>query len=259
MTYQLHSLPRPGLAHLSPAGIVGASRRTVLIVDEDAPFRESLCCRFRMLNEFVVLEAQFAREALEIALAQHLDAAIIAFDLSDFDGRELCRLFRRRGLSLPIILLGQSDSDVDAILSLDAGANDFVSKPPNFGVLLARLRARLRESEEREDASFVIGPYMFLPAVRLLIERETKRRVHLTEKEAGIIKYLVRHRGKTVARERMLAAVWGYQARLVDTHTVETHVHRLRKKIERGPGKPRLLVTVPGGYRLGDADPHDPD
>jgi DNA-binding response OmpR family regulator len=165
------------------------------------------------------------------------------------DGREACRLMRRGGVKSPIIMLTAADTDADTILGLDAGANDYVSKPFRLGVLLARLRAQLRQHEQSEDAVFTIGPYTFMPSSKILVDEETSKKVRLTEKETAILKYLFRSGDKVVGRDTLLGEVWGYNAG-VTTHTLETHVYRLRQKIERDPSNAEILVTEPGGYRL---------
>ena len=164
------------------------------------------------------------------------------------DGRELCRLMRRAGVKSPIIMLTGADSAADTILGLDSGANDYVSKPFKLGVLLARLRAQLRQHELSEEAVFSIGPYSFQPAQKVLLD-EKEKKIRLTEKETAILKYLYRSGEKAVSRETLLNEVWGYNAG-VTTHTLETHIYRLRQKIEQDPGKAEILITEKGGYRL---------
>src|SRR3546814_10514091 len=158
------------------------------------------------------------------------------------DGREACRLLRLSGRSVPIIMLTGADSDADTILGLDAGANDYATKPFRLAVLLARLRAQLRQHEQSEDAVFTIGPYTFKPSAKLLIDAATNKKVRLTEKETAILKYLYRSGERTVGRDTLLGEVWGYNAG-VTTHTLETHVYRLRQQLERDPSSARTLVT----------------
>jgi DNA-binding response OmpR family regulator len=164
------------------------------------------------------------------------------------DGREACRLMRKNGVTAPVIMLTAAASDSDTILGLESGANDYVTKPFRFGVLLARIRAQLRSYEASEDALFRIGPYEFRPSAKLLID-EKQKKVRLTEKETNILKYLYRAGSKPVSREELLTEVWGYNAG-VTTHTLETHVYRLRQKIEPDPAVARILITEMGGYRL---------
>jgi DNA-binding response OmpR family regulator len=145
------------------------------------------------------------------------------------------------------MLTGQ-DSDADMILGLESGANDYVTKPFRFSVLLARVRAQLRQHEQSEDAVFTIGPYSFRPATKTLIN-DGGSKVRLTEKETSILKYLYRAGEKVVTRDVLLHEVWGYNAG-VTTHTLETHIYRLRQKIETDPSNAELLLTEMGGYKL---------
>jgi len=176
------------------------------------------------------------------------DLIILDVGLPDTDGRELCRLMRKQGVKSPILMLTGHDGDADTILGLDAGANDYVTKPFKFPVLLARIRAQLRQHEQSEDAVFQLGPYSFKPALKILVD-EGGRKVRLTEKETNILKFLYRSTDGVVARDVLLHEVWGYNAG-VTTHTLETHIYRLRQKIEPDPSNARLLVTESGGYRL---------
>lgn len=223
--------------------------KKVLLVDDDEALRESLAEQLRLHEEFETTVAGTASEGLEIAKNDYFDALLLDVGLPDMDGREACRLMRRNGVKAPIIMLTGADTDADAILGLDAGANDYVTKPFRLGVLLARLRAQLRQHEQSEDAVFTIGPYTFRPSGKILVDDETEKKVRLTEKETAILKYLYRSGDKVVDRDTLLDEVWGYNAG-VTTHTLETHVYRLRQKIERDPSNSEILVTEPGGYRL---------
>ena len=169
--------------------------------------------------------------------------------LPDMDGREVCKVLRRAGHKMPIIMLTAADTDADTMLGLDSGANDYITKPFRLGVLLARMRAQLRQHEQSVDALFTIGGYTFHPSAKLLHDAETSKKVRLTEKETALLKYLCGSGDKMVPREVLLDEVWGYNAD-VDTHTVETHIYRLRQKIENDPSRAVLLVTESGGYRL---------
>jgi DNA-binding response OmpR family regulator len=146
-------------------------------------------------------------------------------------------------------MLTGADTEADTILGLDAGANDYVTKPFKVGVLLARIRAQLRQHEASEDAVFTIGPYTFRPSAKLLLNNANKKKIRLTEKETAILRYLYRAGNKPVSREVLLDEVWGYNTGIT-THTLETHVYRLRQKIEVNPAAAQILITEPGGYRL---------
>ncbi|MEE2879218.1 MAG: response regulator transcription factor [Pseudomonadota bacterium] len=224
------------------------SKKTILLVDDDDDLRTALADQFGLHDSFGTVEAATAAEALERAENERLDLILLDVELPDMDGREACKLMRARGVRAPIVMLTGQDTDADAILGLDSGANDYVTKPFRFSVLLARVRAHLRSFEQSEDATFMLGPYEFHPAMKLLV-REDERKIRLTEKETNILKYLYRAGGKSVPRDELLSEVWGYNA-AVTTHTLETHVYRLRQKIEPDPANARLLLTETGGYRL---------
>jgi len=223
--------------------------RKVLLVDDDEALRVSLAEQLQLHEEFETAEAETASAALELARDTYYDCILLDVGLPDMDGRDLCRLMRRNGVRSPIIMLTGVDSDSDAILGLDSGANDYITKPFRLGVLLARLRAQLRQFEQSEDAVFTIGPYTFQPSAKTLTDPATGKKIRLTEKETAILKYLYRVGNKVVGRDTLLGEVWGYNAG-VTTHTLETHVYRLRQKIERDPSSAEILVTEPGGYRL---------
>jgi len=223
--------------------------KRILLVDDDANLRQSLAEQLRLHEEFDTDEAADGAAALERVRQSFFDAILLDVGLPDMDGRELCRLIRREGVRSPILMLTAADSDADTILGLDSGANDYVTKPFRLSVLLARMRSHLRQFEQSEDAVFAIGPYTFRPSAKLLTDEAGNKKIRLTEKETAILKYLYRAGDKVVGRDVLLGEVWGYNAG-VTTHTLETHVYRLRQKIERDPSNARLLVTEPGGYRL---------
>jgi DNA-binding response OmpR family regulator len=223
--------------------------RTILIVDDDEALRHSLAEQLHLHEEFDVEEAGTGSEAMDIVKDDRFDLLLLDVGLPDMDGRELCRLMRRSGHKMPIIMLTAADGEADTILGLESGANDYVTKPFRLGVLLARVRAQLRQHEQSEDAVFTIGPYTFRPAAKLLVHDETNQKIRLTEKEAAILKFLYRSGAKAVGRDVLLDQVWGYNAG-VATHTLETHIYRLRQKIEDDPSQARILITEPGGYRL---------
>lgn len=228
--------------------------RPILVVDDDSALRAMLAEQLAVDGEFAVSCAATSAEA-ETRLSagdSRYDALILDVTLPDGDGRDLCARLRRAGLKVPIIMLTGSDEESDIVRGLDAGANDYIAKPFRLAELLARLRAQLRQFENSEDAVFTIGPYTFRPAAKLLQEPVRNRRIRLTEKEAAILKFLYRAGARPVARQVLLNEVWGYNS-AVTTHTLETHIYRLRQKIEPDPANARLLVTEGGGYRL------DPD
>ncbi len=223
--------------------------KRVLIVDDDEAWRLSLAEKLRLHEEFLTDEAETGAAALEATKSTYFDVILLDVGLPDMDGREVCRLMRKAGVKSPIVMLTGADTDANTILGLNAGANDYMTKPFKLGVLLARLRAQLRQNEQSEDAVFTIGPFTFRPSAKLLLDDATKNKVRLTEKETAILKYLFRAGDKAVSHDVLLNEVWGYNAG-VRTRTLETHIYRLRQKIERDPSNAEILVTEPGGYRL---------
>jgi DNA-binding response OmpR family regulator len=231
-----------------------AGERPILIVDDDHALRAMLVEQLSVAGEFAAHECNSATEAEHqvVSGTGRYDALILDVGLPDGDGRDLCARLRRHGVKVPIIMLTGSDDEADVVRGLDAGANDYIAKPFRMAELLARLRAQLRIFENSEDAVFTIGPYTFRPSAKLLQDLARNRRIRLTEKEAAILKFLYRAGTKPVGRQVLLNEVWGYNA-AVTTHTLETHIYRLRQKIEPDPTSARLLLTEGGGYRLDPA------
>ncbi|SFK52957.1 response regulator transcription factor [Falsiroseomonas stagni] len=231
-----------------------AGPRPILVVDDDEALRQTLAEQLAHDGEFVASEAATAAEALARLAAEdaRFDAIVLDIGLPDGDGRELCARLRKQGLRMPILMLTGADGEQDIVRGLDSGANDYIAKPFRVSELMARLRAQLRVFDNSEDAVFTVGPYTFRPSAKLLLEAARNRKIRLTEKEAAILKYLYRAGGRPVGRQILLNEVWGYNS-AVTTHTLETHIYRLRQKIEPDPSNARLLVTEGGGYRLDPA------
>mgnify|MGYP001243672100 CR=1 FL=1 len=226
---------------------MGNAKSIFLVIDDDA-LRETL--RDQLNREFVIEEASSGADVLAIAQDSKHDLLILDVLLPDMDGCEICRLIRHAGVNAPIIMLTSADPELGTVPGLDCGANDYVTKPFKFGLLLARIRAQLRQQERSEDAVFNIGPYSFHPSAKMLIDPESGgRKIRLTDKETAILKYLFCAGENIIGRDVLLNEVWGYNSG-VTTHTLETHMYRLRQKIERDPSIAELLVTEPGGYRL---------
>ncbi len=225
------------------------SGQKILLVEDDEALRTSLSEQLHLHEEFETHVASTGAEALDAGKTGNFDLIILDVGLPDMDGREVCRLLRRGGVRAPILMLTGADTEADTILGLDSGANDYITKPFKLGVLLARIRSQLRQHERSEDAVFTIGPYTFRPAAKSLTDDDTGKKVRLTEKEAAFLKFLIRAGDQVIGRDVLLNEVWGYNSG-VTTHTLETHVYRLRQKIERDPSNAELLVTEAGGYRL---------
>ena len=222
--------------------------RSILIADDDLELRAALAEQLALHEEFAALQAENAAAALKLARTASIDLVIMDVGLPDLDGREAVKIMRKDGFKGPIILLTGHAADSDAVLGLESGANDYVTKPFRFAVLLARIRAHLRQHEASDDAVFHIGGYTFRPGSKHLIN-EKGGKTRLTEKETAILRFLYRASQQVVTRDVLLREVWGYNAN-VTTHTLETHIYRLRQKIERDPANAQLLVTGDGGYKL---------
>ncbi|WND03459.1 response regulator transcription factor [Temperatibacter marinus] len=226
------------------------AKQKILLVDDDNDLREGLADQLDLLDEFSISQASGACMALEIIEENSFDLMIFDVDMPDMDGRELCKRVRKKGVTVPIIMLTGMDGDADTILGLESGANDYVAKPFSFTVLLARIRAQFRQFAQSEDATFSVGPYKFRPGTRELDLQDGLRPLKLTEKETNILRFLLKAQGEAVSREELLSEVWGYNSGIT-THTLETHIYRLRQKIEKKDDQSiSLILTEPGGYAL---------
>ena len=223
--------------------------KKILLVDDDEALRDSLAEQLELHEDFEPKTVGTAKEGLDLIKDENFDLVLLDVGLPDMDGHEACRLLRRNGIKSPIVMLTGSDADVDSVKDLDVGANGYINKPFRFGILMATIRTQLRQHKQSKDAVFSIGPYKFHPGAKIMIEDESAKKIRLTEKETSILKFLYCVGEKVVGRDILLNEVWGYNAG-VTTHTLETHVYRLRQKIEMDPSNAKILVTAPGGYRL---------
>ena len=230
---------------------------TVLIVEDEDVQRESISRQLKADQNFSDFKIV---EVMEAANSQNAEAAInsaapnlVLLDChlknSELQGEELCEKLRSEGFSRPIIMLTAVNIEPeDEGSSLRKGANDYLRKPFNMGVLMERINKQLVLYEKSEDAEFRIGEFLFKPAKNWL-DHPAKGRTPLTAMETGILKFLYKARGQVVAKPVLLKRVWNYSPK-VTTHTLETHIYRLRQKIEVDPKNPALILTSSGGYRL---------
>jgi len=225
------------------------SGRRILIVDNDDTQRRVLSEQLQLHEIFTPTEALTGAQALESVKTDYFDLIILEVSLPDLNGHDVCGLMRKHGVMSPIVMLSDSNTDADIILGLGAGAIDYLARPFHVGVLMARLRAHLRAHERTESALLTIGPYTFHQATRILFRKEDNRKIHLTDKEAEILKFFYRTGNKIISRKVLLDKVWRYNEKAV-SHTLETHLYRLRQKIEPDPSNASILITVAGGYRL---------
>jgi DNA-binding response OmpR family regulator len=230
-------------------------KKQILIVDDDDALREELSSQFAFFDEFETTAVADATSGIQAAVDGNFDAIVLDVDLPDMQGTDACQIMRKQGVAAPVIMLTGNTGEASEILGLNSGANDYVTKPFRLSVLIARIRAHLRSFEQSEDATFRVGPYTFKPSAKRLAHptpedgRPAQRDIRLTEKETNILKYLYRAGGKPVGRDELLEEVWGYNSG-VTTHTLETHVYRLRQKIEPVKGQATILLTEAGGYSL---------
>src|SRR6202021_1019831 len=199
--------------------------RKILIVDDDAELREGLTEQLWLHEEFEAVAGEDGSKGVQAAKAGQIGLVIMDVGLPDIDGREAVRILRKNGFKAPIIMVTGYGTDSDTILGLDSGANDYVTKPFRFAVLLARIRAQLRQHETSEDVALTVAPYAFRPGSKLLFN--PKGKVRLTEKESSILRYLYRAGQRPVSREKLLQEVWGYNSGGT-TPTLETTIIRLR-------------------------------
>ena len=228
--------------------------KRILVVDGDNLYRETLIRQLQAYEEFDVVGCRSSRDAIEQVRRSYWDAILVEAELPDVDGRELCRLMRAQGVWSPIVMMSSSGTDAETILGLESGANDYITKPISLSVLLARLRAHMREYTQSGNGRFTVGPYTFVPGSKLLFEEATGTRVSLTAKESAILRILCQSGDRPVSCHVLLDRVWGYGAN-VTTHTLQAHIYRLRQKIERDPSNARVLVTGPDGYRIEASGP----
>ena len=223
----------------------------LLIVSPEHSSHQSPLRQLALYDEFVIAWAGSAAEAMGLLADNHHTAVLVDAPLPDLDEAAFCRQVRRQGTRTPMLVLG-SGNEAAVILALEAGAIDYLAKPVRANLLMARLRAHLRQYEHCEAASIPMGRFVLRVAEKLLLDIAGNKEIRLTARETDLLKYLHRAGDRTVSQSRLLTDVWGYHAS-VDTHTVQTHVHRLRRKIgddRRGGG---LIVTDGHGYRLASA------
>jgi DNA-binding response OmpR family regulator len=231
--------------------------RTVLVVDDEPTLRETLAEALEA-DGLRVITAADGRQALERFRADPPDLVLLDLMLPQISGIEVCRIMRRESV-VPIIMLTAKDSEIDKVVGLELGADDYVTKPFSLRELLARIRAQLRRLESRAmttdpDVAPSAPEPVRLGAVTIdlaghRISRDGQDLV-IKPKAYELLAFLVRNPGQVFSREQLLEKVWGYDY-AGETRTVDVHVHWLRSAIEADPGQPRYLQTIRGiGYVL---------
>ena len=221
----------------------------LLIVDGDAFLRTSL--RQQLLAEGFhnIFDIGSATGLKTILKDANPDLILLDIQMPDGNGVEICKQLRSDGFSKPIVMLTAKNAEVDIIEGLEAGANDYITKPLRMGELLARVHTQLRQLKASDDARFELVDLNFVPANKMLHNIDCGRMQALTEKETTILKFLYCAYPKAVTKDEILAEVWGLRNGLT-THTLETHIYRRRQKIEENPSEAQILLTDEGGYRL---------
>jgi DNA-binding response OmpR family regulator len=221
----------------------------ILIVEDEPDLARGLEINLRQ-EGYDVLKARTGDEGLKLALEQQPDLILLDVMLPGMSGFDVCRNVRAKGCDMPIIMLTAKAEEIDRVVGLELGADDYVTKPFSLRELIARVRVRLRRIPQRSDSLSVYR----MGDVELDFDkcRATRngRALDLTGKEFDILKLLIRHRGETVTRERLLNEVWGYES-YPTTRTVDNHILRLRQKLETDPANPSFILSVYGeGYRF---------
>ena len=225
-----------------------AQLKKILLIESDVDLREALCEQLNSTDQFEVFSSGDNTETLEQLRGQTYDLIIIDLHPLNKDSREVCRLTYSQDVKCPILILTEKNKASNTVFGQDARASDYIVKPFKFPIFMARINILLRRYEQSNDGTFILGPYTFHP-IRKLLRNKINEDIRLTEKETDILKFLYHNSDKVVQRDTLLREVWGYNNQ-VTTHTLETHIYRLRQKIERNPSVAELLLTDSGGYRL---------
>jgi DNA-binding response OmpR family regulator len=224
--------------------------KKILIVEDDKALLETLTTSLTSEN-FKILSATDGEKGFQLACQEKIDLIILDLVLPSLSGMEICKELRAKGIMTPIIMLtGEKKEEIDKVLGLELGADDYLLKPFGTKELLARIRAVLRRSKpeapEVEEYSFGNVYLNF----KKQIATKCKKSISLTAKEFGLLRLLISHEGEVVSRDTLLNEVWGYD-KFPTTRTVDTFVHNLRKKIEDNPSEPVHLITMPwAGYKF---------
>ena len=236
---------------LSPSGGKEAvSLPRLLIVDDDAYLRATLRQQLLVEGFNDVFDVGVIADLDNVLSHANPDLILLDIQMPDGNGIDICQRLRRNGFARPIVMLTAKGAEGDIVLGLEAGANDYITKPLRLGELIARIRTQLRQFRASDDARFEIGNLSCVPANKMLHENGSDRIQALTEKETTILKFLYRAFPNGVTKDELLAEVWGFQNG-VSTNTLATHIYRLRQKISRLTKK-QLVLTVEKGYRLAD-------
>lgn len=224
--------------------------KKILIIEDELDLIKGL--KLNLSDEgFDVDWALNGKEGLRKALEESPDLIILDIMLPEMDGLEVCRKLRQKAIGIPIIMLTAKGEEIDKVVGLEIGADDYMTKPFSIRELLARIKARLRNTEKELKATpglFSVGDFE-IDFTRFKV-RGKGREIEMTSLEIGILKYFILHRGEVVSRNDLLDKIWGYES-YPTTRTIDNHILKLRKKIEEDPSHPRYILSVyGGGYRF---------
>ncbi|MDP2916198.1 MAG: response regulator transcription factor [Candidatus Aminicenantes bacterium] len=225
-------------------------KEKILIIEDEEDLVKGL--KLNLAGEgYDVAWAYDGQEGIRKALEERPDLIILDIMLPKMDGLEVCREIRQKNMNIPIIMLTAKGEEVDKVVGLEVGADDYITKPFSIRELLARVKAHLRR--EKREVKKIPEAYSFgdveVDFSHFKVRRKGKE-VDLTSLEVEILKYFVAHRGEVVTREALLDKIWGYE-RFPTTRTIDNHILKLRKKIEEDPAHPKYIFSVYGaGYRF---------
>jgi two-component system alkaline phosphatase synthesis response regulator PhoP len=224
--------------------------KKILIIEDEQDLIKGL--KLNLSDEGFDVDWAFnGKEGLRKAVEEAPDLIILDIMLPEMDGLEVCRKIRQKNIGIPIIMLTAKGDEIDKVVGLEIGADDYITKPFSIRELLARIKAQLRHAEREEKA--VPKIYSFgdieIDFAQFKIRRKEKE-LEFTSLEMEILKYFIAHRGEVVARNDLLDKIWGYES-FPTTRTIDNHILKLRKKIEKDPSHPKYILSVyGGGYRF---------
>jgi len=230
----------------------------ILVIEDERDINALITMNIKALN-FDVTSSHHGEQGLQIALQGNFDALILDLMLPGIDGLEICRRLREAGNPLPILMLTARKSEIDRVLGLEMGADDYLTKPFSVRELQARVKALLRRSNlasqtaDKGRATIIKANGLHIDTAKRTVNLRDQS-VELTTKEFDLLEFLARHPGRVFRREQLLDSVWGYQHSGYE-HTVNSHINRLRSKLEGKPSKPDYVLTVWGvGYKFNDQE-----
>jgi DNA-binding response OmpR family regulator len=220
----------------------------ILLINNDKDLGEALAFQLLLGEKYQIIKTCSETSALAQINNNFCDIAIINSQSPAIKGPDLTKSLRLVGYKKPIIVLINQNSNLDIPNGQNHKADEYIIKPFRYPVLLKSIETQLHKFKKSENTQYTIGNYIFKPNSKIL-ESNKSRSIRLTEKENNILNFLNKHKGNIVSRETLLHEVWGYNSK-VTTHTLETHIYRLRQKIEDDPSEACFLITETGGYKL---------